>query len=85
VPSYRVLIKYSAEKEMDALPEAIHRRISAKIVNLKDNPRPPGSQKLHGTEGYRMRAGNYRILYTVDDDSCAAMVFSVAHRREAYR
>lgn len=85
MPSYRILLKASAEKEMNALPTAIHARVSTKILSLKFDPRPPGSQKLHGKDGHRIRVGDYRILYTIEDDSLTVIIFSVAHRREAYR
>jgi mRNA interferase RelE/StbE len=49
------------------------------------NPRPARVRKLQGTEGYRLRVGDYRVLYTVDDRSQTVVVYSVAHRREAYR
>ena len=83
--AYTVEIKRSAEKEMESLPREVHRRITAKIVSLEMNPRPAGIRKLQGTEGYRLRVGDYRVLYTVDDRSQTVVVYSVAHRREACR
>ena len=83
--AYRLFIKSSAEKEMNALPEAVHQRAGAKILNLQHNPRPLGCQKLHGTDGYRIRIGDYRVLYTVEDNSGTVTIYAVAHRREAYR
>lgn len=83
--SYTVEIKKSAEREMDRLPEAIHSRISEKIPALENNPRPVGSQKLQAGEGYRIRVGDYRVLYTVNDQERRVLIYSVAHRREAYR
>ena len=83
--AYTVEIKRSAEKEMESLPREVHRRVAAKIVNPEMNPRPAGTRKLQGTEGYRLRVGDYRVLYTVDDRSQTIVVYSVAHRREAYR
>lgn len=70
---------------MDRLPDKIHKRISEKILPLDPNPRPPGSKKLQGEEGYRFRIGDYRALYTIDDQTKHVFVYSVAHRREAYR
>ena len=83
--TYRVEIKRSAEKEMDRLPDKIHKRISERILALETNPRPPGGKKLQGEEGYRLRLGDYRVLYTIDDRTKHVFVYSVAHRREAYR
>ncbi|MBI3666712.1 MAG: type II toxin-antitoxin system RelE/ParE family toxin [Acidobacteria bacterium] len=83
--AYSVLLKKSAEKELELLPTKIHDRVVELLVSLKKDPRPPGSKKLRGREGYRVRTGDYRVLYTVDDQRKEIMIFSVAHRREAYR
>ena len=82
---YSLEIKRSAEREMDRLPPEAHRRISEKILTLEDSPRPFGSQKLRGEENYRLRVGDYRVLYTIDDKARRVLVYGVAHRREAYR
>ncbi len=83
--AYTVLLKKSAEKELGILPTNIHDRLVERLVALKEDPRPIGSKKLRGREEYRVRAGDYRILYTVDDREKVIMVFSIAHRREVYR
>lgn len=83
--SYQILIRSSAEKEMNSLPHAFHKKIAAKIVSLGDNPRPPGCKKLSGTDGYRIRVGNYRVVYTIDDKADLVTVVGVGHRREVYR
>lgn len=67
--SYSVLIKRSAEKEMDSLPASVFDRVVESIRALEIDPRPHGSRKLRGMEQYRLRVGTYRILYTVDDDN----------------
>lgn len=85
MPAYRPLIKSAAEKEMDALPDAIHKRVSAKILALAKGPRPPRSRKLQGTDGYRIGVGAYRVLYTIEDKERTVTVYSVGHRREVYR
>jgi mRNA interferase RelE/StbE len=82
---YQVRIIPSAEKEMDKLPALIHRRISRKILSLEDNPRPTGAKKLSGREEYRLRVGDYRVVYTIDDKVHVLTVFAVGHRREVYR
>jgi mRNA interferase RelE/StbE len=82
---YQVRIIPSAEKEMDKLTPLIHRRISRKILLLEDNPRPIGAKKLSGREEYRLRAGDYRVLYTINDRRHVVTVFAVGHRREVYR
>jgi len=82
---YSLEIKRSAEREIDRLPPGVHRRISDKILTLEDNPRPFGSHKLRGEEEYRLRVGDYRVLYIIDDKARRVFVYGVAHRREAYR
>jgi mRNA interferase RelE/StbE len=82
---YEVLILRSAEKEMDSLPDMVHSRLSRKILSLSENPRPKGTKKLGGREEYRIRVGNYRILYTVDDETGIIKISAVGHRRDVYR
>jgi len=83
--SYEVCIVRSAEKELDRLSDAVYARLIRKIIALEDNPRPYGVRKLSGREEYRLRAGDYRILYIIDDEKRVVTVFAVGHRREAYR
>ena len=80
--SYRLLIKPSAVKEIEALPKTDRRRVVAKIESLAGNPRPPGCEKLSGHDQYRVRQGSYRILYSIEDRN---LVVRVGHRREVYR
>ncbi|MBI3781320.1 MAG: type II toxin-antitoxin system RelE/ParE family toxin [candidate division NC10 bacterium] len=82
---YTIEIKRSAEREMTRLPDLIHSRVSEKILALEVEPRPSGSRKLEGGEGYRLRVGDYRVLYTIDDQKQRVLIYSIAHRREAYR
>ena len=83
--TYQVIIKHSAEKELDALQANIHDRIVKRLLSLEENPRPTGSKKLQGQESYRLRVGDYRVLYTIDDKTRQVVVLSVGHRREVYR
>ena len=83
--SYQVLLKRSAETELYAFRGSLFDRIKRKLLALEDNPRPFGVQKLHGQEAYRIRVGDYRILYLIDDAARQVHIISVAHRREAYR
>ncbi len=82
---YEVRIVPSAEREMDKLPTLIYTRISSRILTLEDNPRPRGVKKLSGREEYRLRVGDYRLLYTIDEEGHTVTVFAVGHRREVYR
>lgn len=83
--NYEVRILRAAEREMDALSAALHRRISQRILSFEENPRQRGSRKLSGREEYRMRVGDYRILYAIDDDERVVTIVAVGHRREVYR
>jgi len=82
--SYEVRIISSAEKEMNRLPAIAHARLSKRILSLGNNPRPRGVRKLSGREEYRLRVGDYRILYIIDDRNHAVTILSVGHRREVY-
>ncbi len=82
---YAVVLKRTAEKELDALPRRIHDKVVDQLLSLKTSPRPVAAKKLHGREGYRIRVGDYRILYVIDDAERTVEIVSVAHRREVYR
>jgi mRNA interferase RelE/StbE len=85
VASYRLLIKSSASKEIETLPKQDRRRIVAKVTALSHEPRPPGCEKLSGHDQYRLRQGNYRILYEIRDSDLIVVVVKVRHRRDVYR
>ena len=83
--SYRLVIRRSAGKEIEALPPKDRRRVVTKIQGLAANPRPAGCEKLSGEEKYRLRQGNYRILYEIADRELIVTVVKVGNRREVYR
>ena len=83
--SYSVRITRSAEKEVARLPAAIRRLVVSRIQALATDPRPHGSQKLADDDKYRIRQGNYRIVYTIQDAIVTVTVVRVAHRSDAYR
>lgn len=83
--AYTVYLKRSAEKELEDLPAKTHDKIIEALLSLKDNPYPHKAKKLHGREGVRIRVGNHRVLYTVDDENKKIEVISVADRKEVYR
>jgi mRNA interferase RelE/StbE len=86
VANYSLKIKPSAAKEFETLPKKDRQRTAAKIQALGTNPRPPGCEKLSGQDNlYRVRQGDYRILYTVDDRALLVVVYKIGHRREVYR
>jgi mRNA interferase RelE/StbE len=85
--SYKLSIKPSAGKELEAVGSKADRtRIIAKIAALATNPRPHGSEKLAGYDDrYRIRQGNYRVVYEIDDDASHITIYKIGHRREVYR
>lgn len=83
--SYKIEIKKSASKEIADLPKAILLRVLEQIGALADNPRPKGCKKLSGDEKYRIRVGEYRILYAIEDDILTVFIVKAAHRKEVYR
>jgi len=87
VASYRVLIKPSAAKEIEAVDQKRDRqRIVARIRELAEDPRPVGCEKLVGeSDRYRVRVGRYRVVYSIDDDELVVLVVRVAHRKDVYR
>ena len=84
---YKVLIKPSAGKELEAAGGKDDRlRIVQRILGLAEDPRPPGSEKLAGYDDrYRVRQGNYRVVYLIDDKRREITVYRIGHRREVYR
>jgi len=84
--AYRVALIPRAERELAALPKEAQARIDARILALSQDPRPPGVKKLQGEEGfYRIRVGDYRVVYSVDDKDLLVLVVRIAPRGEVYR
>lgn len=81
----KVILPRSAQKDLDTIEDKTAFKISQKIRLLADNPFPNGSRKLSGDEGYRMRIGNYRVIYTIDKKNEVIRITKVAHRREVYK
>ncbi len=82
---YKITIKKPAAKELAEIPKKDLPKIVKRIQSLAQNPRPHGSQKLSRKEEYRVRQGNYRIVYSVNDKVLAVDVVKIGHRREVYR
>jgi mRNA interferase RelE/StbE len=83
--SYSLVVKRSAERELRSIPKPDLRRVVARLQGLAERPRPPGCEKLSGEERYRIRQGDYRIVYAVDDEARTIEVVKIGHRREVYR
>lgn len=82
---YKIEIKRSAAKELEKIRGQTRERIVEKIRSLAENPRPPHAKKLSGEEKYRIRQGDYRILFRVDDLVVTIVVVKIGHRRDVYR
>jgi len=75
-----------ARKDLERLDASVVKRVLAKVESLAQEPRPPGCRKIRTQEGlWRLRVGDYRVIYTVDDDANAVDIVAVRHRREAFR
>lgn len=83
--SYKVLIKKSAEKELRQIPAKDLSKIIEKIKHLAQAPRPHGAEKMEGGDRYRIRQGDWRFIYTIDDADKMVVVIKVGNRREIYR
>ncbi|MCX6641553.1 MAG: type II toxin-antitoxin system RelE/ParE family toxin [bacterium] len=83
---YEVLVEHSAERDLKRLPKSVFARIIPHLSELRQNPRPPNCRKITGSEAsWRVRVGDYRIIYEVDDELKKVMVMRIKHRREVYR
>ncbi|MGH8541017.1 MAG: type II toxin-antitoxin system RelE family toxin [Stenotrophobium sp.] len=82
---YELRFKASVAKDLRGIPKADVAKILAKARSLSTDPRPPGSQKLAGDERYRIRQGDYRILYSIFDALVVVEVVKIVHRKEVYR
>ena len=83
--SYRVIIPKAVQKQLNNLPQKIRSRLLVEIRLLGDNPRPDGVKKLKGYEDtYRIRVGNYRVIYEIEDREMIVLILSSVHRKDAY-
>jgi mRNA interferase RelE/StbE len=82
---YKILLSNIAKKALDKLPDSVFQRIDKRIQSLKFEPRPVGCIKLSGNESYRIRVGDYRIIYTINDKIIEIYIFNIAHRKEIYK
>ena len=82
---YRIVIRHNAEKELGRLGHEEQRRIGKKLLLLENEPFPAGAIALQGRRGYRIRVGDYRVLYEVDESSKLVNITAIGHRRDVYR
>lgn len=83
--SYRIDVRPVARKALRNLPRPVVERIDAAILELAETPRPPGCTKLTNQEAWRIRVGDYRIIYEINDGLLVVTVIEIGHRREVYR
>ena len=83
--AYSVFFRESVHKDLRAIPKTDLGRILERISALAEDPRPPGCEKLTGDERYRLRQGDYCILYSIQDDRLEVWVVKVGHRSDVYR
>jgi len=82
--SYTVYLSSRAERDRRKLPEDIRQRIDTALLELERDPRPPNCVKLKGIDEWRIRVGDYRIRYRIDDKTRTVTITRIAHRREVY-
>jgi mRNA interferase RelE/StbE len=84
--TYIIITPKNVQKQLDALPSDIYDRIDAKIQQLAENPRPDGVVKMKGGDNeYRIRVGDYRVLYEINDKDVIIFLLQCKHRRDIYR
>jgi len=84
VSAYRIELRPSAARALRKLDPQVRRRVQGAIAMLAQDPRPPGARALQGRPGLRVRVGDYRIIYTVEDDVLLVVVVRLGHRRDVY-
>ena len=82
---YEIVLRKSVRKDLEPIPKRDVQRILTDIAALANDPRPPQSRKLSGSEKYRLRCGTYRVLYEIQDAVLIVCIVKVGHRREVYR
>ena len=83
--SYQVNLPKTVQKQLNVLPQELKQRILKALVQLQDEPRPANSLQMKGGQGFRLRIGDYRVLYDIDDISHIINLRRIGHRREIYR
>ena len=83
--SYELLILKKAQKELSVIPQKEYDRIKMSIFDLAQNPRPINCLKLSGREGWRIRIGNYRVIYEIDDKKKIVNILQIGHRKYIYK
>ena len=82
--SYQISISRNAQKQLDKLPDNLAHRLVEAIYGLSQNPHPAGHKKLKGRNGYRIRVGDYRVIYEIFDNVLLITVVAIGHRKDIY-
>lgn len=82
---YEIILSNRAEKRLSRLPLREYERVLQAVKNLAEDPRPRNSRKLQGREGWRIRVGDYRAVYEIDDTAREVLVVTIGHRKDIYR
>ncbi len=83
--TYKISILRKAQKQLAKIPTSDYKKIKQAILDLAKDPRPSGSKKLKGRQGWRIRQGNYRVIYEIQDDQLVIIVLDIGHRKDIYR
>ena len=83
--SYQVILPKAVQKQLNLLPQELKQRIVATLTRLQEEPRPVNSLQMKGSQGYRVRVGDYRVLYDINDKEEIVTLRRIGHRREIYR
>lgn len=82
---YQIVLTNAANKQLRKLPTQIAQRIQTELLELENDPRPNGCKKLTGVEAWRIRIGDYRVIYEIQDNILIVMVIEIGHRRDIYK
>ena len=82
--TYTLTILARAKRELSKINTPYFESISEKLLSLRDNPRPHGCKKLRGRDGWRIRVGDYRVIYEIDDSKQTVVVMNIGHRKDIY-
>jgi mRNA interferase RelE/StbE len=81
---YKVELRRRVQDKLDSLPESDREMVIDALLSLEENPRPRGMEKIRGKELWRVRKGDYRVVYDVDDDAKIVAVVRIGHRKDVY-
>ena len=86
MPVYEILLSKTSRKQLKIFPAFVHNNIIEEITNLSTNPRPAGCIKLKGYKNsYRIRVGDYRVIYEIEDKMLRILVIAIGHRKDIYK